>query len=128
MGEPVCREIKEASTLLALLANPDRLAIVCLLLEGERSVMQIEIALALHQPSLSQQIGALRRAGLIAGRRAARNIVYRLVDPRAETIVRALRGIYAELLPASALLAGGQDRTAMIEATVAARLAEREWM
>jgi DNA-binding transcriptional ArsR family regulator len=102
MVEPICQAIGAASELLSLLANPDRLAIVCLLLEGERSVGQIEVALRLHQPTLSQQIGTLRRAGLIAGRRSARHVVYRLTDPRAEAIVATLRGIYSELLPASA--------------------------
>jgi hypothetical protein len=51
-----------------------------------------------------------------------------LVDPRAEAIVTALRGVYSELLPASALMAGDGDPVAMTAVTVAAWLAEREWM
>ncbi len=128
MSQPICREIGEASELLGFLANPDRLAILCLLLEGERTVMQLEVALSLRQPSLSQQIGTLRRAKLIEGRRVARQVVYRLYDGRVGVVIRALRGIYAELVPASALAVTGADRAAMAQAVIAARLAEREWM
>ena len=128
MAKPICRDIGEASALLALLANADRLAILCLLLEGPRTVMQLEVALDLHQPSLSQQIGTLRRAGLIAGQRTARQVSYRVSDGRVGTVVGALRGIYADLVPASALAVTGGDRAAMTQAAIAARLAEREWM
>jgi DNA-binding transcriptional ArsR family regulator len=128
MSQPICREIGEASELLAFLANPDRLAILCLLLEGERTVMQLEVALSLRQPSLSQQIGILRRAKLIEGRREARQVVYRLSDRRVEVLIGTLRGIFADLIPASALAVTGQDRAAMTQAVIAARLAEREWM
>ena len=128
MSSPICRELGEASALLGFLANPDRLAILCLLLEGERTVMQFEVALGLRQPSLSQQVGILRRAGLIAGRRVARQVVYRLCDARVGPVIEALRGLYADLMPASALAVTGHDRAAMTQDLVAARLAEREWM
>jgi hypothetical protein len=56
------------------------------------------------------------------------HLVYPLVDPRAEAIVAALRGVYSALLPASALLAVDGAPVAMTAATVAVRLAERGWM
>lgn len=128
MSRPICREMGEASALLGFLANPDRLAILCVLLEGQRTVMELEVALNLRQPSLSQQIGILRRAKLIAGKRTARQVTYCLVDARVRLVIETLRGIYADLLPASALAVSGSNRAAMIEAAVAARLTEREWM
>jgi DNA-binding transcriptional ArsR family regulator len=132
MKAPVaCRNIGAASELLRNLANPSRLAIICLLLEGERSVMELEAALGLHQPTLSQQLAVLRRAGLIAGRRTARQVYYRVSDERAAGIVAALRGLFPPFLPASALLTvdkGDTSRADLIKAGVLARLAGREMM
>ncbi|MGE7413208.1 ArsR/SmtB family transcription factor [Methylobacterium tarhaniae] len=126
-----CRNIGAASDLLALLANPNRLGIVCLLLEGERSVMALEVALDIPQPTLSQQIGILREAGIIAGRRVARRVFYRVVDDRARRIVETLRGLFDDLLPASVILASAdpsQSREALAAASAASRLAEWEAM
>ena len=127
----ICRNIGLASELLALLANPNRLAIVCLLLEGERSVMAIEVALDIQQPTLSQQLGILREAGIVTGRRLARRVYYQLADDRAARVVETLRAIFAELLPASVILSSAdpiRDRGALAAAAALARLAEREMM
>lgn len=116
-----CRNVGLASALLATLANPTRLAIVCLLAEGDRSVAQIEEALGIGQPTLSQQLGVLRSAGAATGVRRARAVVYRLSDDRLRTLVAVLRDIFTELLPAATAPAARRD--AML-----ARLAEQEMM
>ena len=127
----ICRDIGRASELLALLGNPNRLAITCLLLEGERSVMALEVALEIPQPTLSQQLGLLREAGIIEGRRVARRVFYRVVDDRVRSIVETLRSFHGDLLPASVILASAdptQDRDALATAAAASRLAEWEMM
>lgn len=93
----LCRSIGEASGLLKALANPNRLSIVCMLLEGERSVAAIESELGIKQPTLSQQLGELREAGLVATRRDAKHIYYRVVDDRAGRIVKTLREVFTKL-------------------------------
>ncbi|HWK95477.1 MAG TPA: metalloregulator ArsR/SmtB family transcription factor [Pseudolabrys sp.] len=93
----LCRSIGEASDLLKALANPNRLSIVCMLLEGERSVAAIESELGIRQPTLSQQLGELREAGLVATRRDAKHIYYRVVDDRAGQIVKTLRIAFTQL-------------------------------
>jgi DNA-binding transcriptional ArsR family regulator len=127
----LCKDIGAASDLLRSLANPNRLAIICLLLEGERSVMEMEAALGIRQPTLSQQLSALRDAGLIEGRRALKHVFYRVCDDRAARIVAILRTMYADLLPASAVLTrsdGTMDRAALARAAAITRIAEREMM
>ncbi len=74
-----------------MLGNARRLKIVVFLDERERSVGEIEAALAIHQPTLSQQLGELRDAGLIAGRKAAKSVIYSLTDGLGR---RALETIY----------------------------------
>jgi DNA-binding transcriptional ArsR family regulator len=93
----LCRSVDDASELLKSLANPNRLSIFCMLLEGERSVAEIEEELGIRQPTLSQQLGELRDAGLVATRRGAKHVFYRVADDRAGRIVATLREVFAPL-------------------------------
>lgn len=88
-----------AADFLRSLAHPMRLRILCRLLEGELSVAGFETELGLKQPSLSQQLGQLREAGLVTSRREAKSIFYRLSDDRIETILNALWEIFADARP-----------------------------
>jgi DNA-binding transcriptional ArsR family regulator len=82
---------QKAAELLRALAHPMRLQILCRLLDGELSVAGFESELGLKQPNLSQQLGQLREAGLVATRREAKSIFYRLLDKRVQGILDALR-------------------------------------
>lgn len=93
----ICRSVGEASDLLKSIANPNRLSIVCLLLEGERSVAELESELGIRQPTLSQQLGELRDAGIVATRREAKHVFYRVADQRAARIIATLRDIFSDL-------------------------------
>jgi DNA-binding transcriptional ArsR family regulator len=64
--------------MLRVLANATRLAILNHLIEGERSVAQIEQALHIGQPVLSQQLAELREAGALVARRQGKSVFYRL--------------------------------------------------
>ena len=89
-----------AADTLRTLAHPARLRIALLLLGVERSVAGIEAALGLRQPNLSQQLGALRDAGLVASRREAKSVFYRLAGPDQERLVGAIRhGFCGPALP-----------------------------
>ena len=89
-------DVGPAAELLRSLASPQRLAIVCTLIEGERAVSELEATLGIRQPSLSQHLGSLREAGIIAGRREAKAAFYRVSDPRAAAVVEALHAIFCE--------------------------------
>lgn len=85
---------QEASQLLKSLANPNRLMIVCTLVEGERSVAELENELGIHQPTLSQQLTALREAGLVQTRRESRHVYYCLTNDKAAQVIEALYRIF----------------------------------
>jgi DNA-binding transcriptional ArsR family regulator len=87
----------EVSELLKLLGNPQRLLIACLLREGDYAVSEIEEKLGIRQPTLSQQLGALREAGVIEGRREAKAVIYHLVDARMRHILDALHSIFSPM-------------------------------
>lgn len=88
------RHAGEAAALLKSVANQNRLMIVCTLVEGEHSVGQLEETLGIHQPTLSQQLTVLRGAGIVATRRDAKQIFYRLTEEKACRLVVALYEIF----------------------------------
>jgi DNA-binding transcriptional ArsR family regulator len=90
-----------AADFLRALAHPMRLRILCRLLDGECAVAGFESGLGLKQPNLSQQLAALRDAGLVATRRESKSVVYRLADPRVERVLAALRAAMAGDPPAA---------------------------
>jgi DNA-binding transcriptional ArsR family regulator len=94
-------KVGEASGFLRKLSNPDRLLVACALADGERSVRALEEMLDIRQPGLSQQLAELREAGLIAGRRDGKQVIYRLADPRVETLVATLHGLFCKEAPAA---------------------------
>lgn len=93
----VCRSVEEASELLKLIGNANRLAIVCYLMVTEASVSALEEELGIRQPTLSQQLAELREAGVIEGRRDGKAIVYRVADSRVRMIVETLRELFSGL-------------------------------
>jgi DNA-binding transcriptional ArsR family regulator len=84
---------QKAAELLRALAHPMRLQILCRLRDGELAVSGFETELGLKQPSLSQQLAALRDAELVATRREGKAIFYRLVDERVAPLLDALEHV-----------------------------------
>ena len=84
----------EASRLLRSLAHGQRLRVLCLLVDGELSVGQINERIDLSQSALSQHLARLRADGLVATRREAQTIYYRLASGPARQLIGALHGIY----------------------------------
>ena len=96
-------QAEAASDFMKRLANPNRLMIACTLVQGERSVGDLEAALGLKQPLLSQQLAELREAGIVEARREVKQVFYRLSDPRAAALIATLHRIFckAEVDPPS---------------------------
>lgn len=85
----------EAARLLRLLANENRLLLLChLMAEGEMGVGALAETLGLSQPALSQHLAMLREDGLVATRRDAQSIFYRVADPKVGRVLEVLRDIY----------------------------------
>lgn len=88
------RHAGDAAGLLKLLANESRLMVLCALAEGELSVGEINSVVDLSQSALSQHLASLREAGLVATRREAQLIYYRLADDKVTRIMQTLQSIY----------------------------------
>jgi DNA-binding transcriptional ArsR family regulator len=84
-----------AARLLKALGNPQRLRVLCLLVEGERSVGEIHKDLPdLSQSALSQHLARLREEGLVRTRREAQSIRYALEPGPAKAVIEVLHGAY----------------------------------
>jgi DNA-binding transcriptional ArsR family regulator len=83
-----------ASRLMKLLANEQRLILVCKLIDGECSVGELANYAGLGQSAASQHLSKLRAEAVVSTRREAQTIYYRLVDPAAIRIVLTLCEIY----------------------------------
>jgi DNA-binding transcriptional ArsR family regulator len=70
----------KASSFLKSLANPQRLRIMCLIMEQERPVGELAEAVELNQSAVSQHLALLRREGLLKTRRDGQTIYYQLAD------------------------------------------------
>jgi DNA-binding transcriptional ArsR family regulator len=85
----------EAARLLKLLANENRLLILCrLVAEREMPVGEIAAAVGLSQSALSQHLAKMREEGLVATRREAQTVHYRIADPDTRRILALLKSIY----------------------------------
>ncbi len=88
------RGAKDATAVMRALANQDRLLLLCKLSQAEASVGDLEEALQIHQPTLSQQLAALREKGLVKTRREGKHIFYRVADPRVLILLEQLYKLY----------------------------------
>jgi DNA-binding transcriptional ArsR family regulator len=85
---------ESACALMKVLSNPDRLLLLCELAQGERNVGELEEALGIVQPTLSQQLGVLRQEGLVTTRRDGKNIYYAMASDPAMAVMQVLYAQY----------------------------------
>ena len=85
---------RQASEFLKALSHEVRLLILCFLIEGEKSVTEIEKMLKLRQPAVSQQLARLRADGLVETRRNGKNIYYSLARTEVREVIQVLHDAF----------------------------------
>src|SRR5262245_499299 len=92
--------------LFRALAHPARVRVLEVLVDGERSVSELQPLVGIELSHLSQQLGVLRRAGLVTARRERSSVYYALRDPLvAELLAVAKQFLLATLSETRDLLA-----------------------
>ena len=76
------------------LAHPVRIRILELLVNGDRSVQELQEALDLEQPVVSQQLAVLRVSNIVAGRKQGVSVRYAVRDPLVGTLLDTARQIF----------------------------------
>jgi ArsR family transcriptional regulator, virulence genes transcriptional regulator len=86
-----------AAAMLRALANERRLMVLCLLIEaGELSAGDLAREVELSQSALSQHLAKMREEGLVACRREAQSVHYRIADPNVKRLIAVLKNIYCD--------------------------------
>lgn len=88
------RNARKASDFLKALSHENRLLLLCLLAERERSVTELENILSLRQPTVSQQLARLRLDDLVTTRRDGKTIYYSLANDDVRRVISVIYDIY----------------------------------
>lgn len=92
-------QCNEATAFLKLLANPNRLAVLCTLLDDKYNVGDLAKRLNLPQAALSNQLTLLREAGLVDCEVHHRERLYYIADPRVSEMIHLLHRFFCPDLP-----------------------------
>jgi ArsR family transcriptional regulator, virulence genes transcriptional regulator len=95
----MARQADTAVELLKALANPQRLRILCLLIEGERNVSEINAVVPLSQSALSQHLAVLRAKGLVTTRKQSQTVFYRVAEGPVHQVIETLHDTYCPVVP-----------------------------
>lgn len=95
-SESLIKRASECSALLGALANKNRLAIMCHLMDSEMPVGAIAERVGLSQSALSQHLAKLRMMELVATRRDRQMIYYSCNSARVRSLLATLDGLYCE--------------------------------
>ncbi len=85
---------EEAARLLSALGQSKRLMVLCRLVDTEMSVGALAESVGLGQSALSQHLARLRDLGIVATRREAQTIYYRLASDNARRLIGLLYELY----------------------------------
>lgn len=88
-------QAKKIAELLKLLANEQRLLILCALLDGKLTVSEIHLHTSnITASALSQHLNQLRTAGILASEKHGMNVFYHIEDQRVITLIEAIKKEY----------------------------------
>jgi DNA-binding transcriptional ArsR family regulator len=108
--------------LFRVLGHPVRIRMLELLIEGERTVGQLQAELDLDSSGASQHLAALRQQSILESRRAGTSVYYRIRDPRVSQLLAVARQILTSALTDShALLSDLAEASADADAVAPAR-------
>ncbi len=90
-------DILQASLAMKAIAHPLRLKVLCVLGEGELSVQEIVDNVGTSQSNISQHLAILRDKGVLATRKDANRVYYRIGDPRTVKLVGMMRDVFCSI-------------------------------
>ncbi|HSR00626.1 MAG TPA: metalloregulator ArsR/SmtB family transcription factor [Sphingomicrobium sp.] len=88
--------LDEASEFLKALSSRRRLAILCHLWEGERSVGDLVKLTGARDTAVSQQLALLRKDRIVAARREGQTLYYSIAHEGASRLLETLHSVFCE--------------------------------
>jgi DNA-binding transcriptional ArsR family regulator len=90
-------EAKQVATVLRILANENRLQILCELIDGPKTVGNLCTRVsAISQSALSQHLALLKAHGMVEDHKSGQNVTYSIADVRITEIIAALKRTYCD--------------------------------
>lgn len=87
-------EIERASRSLKAMSHPLRLKILCTLGDGEVSVQDIVEIVGTSQSNISQHLAILKDKGILASRKDANRVYYRVGDNRTLRLIDMMQQVF----------------------------------
>lgn len=87
---------KKAEAMLKVLANANRLMILCHLIKSEKTVNELTSLVGLSQSALSQHLAKMRALNLVETRKVGQEVFYRIESMEVEAILSTLYLIYCK--------------------------------
>jgi len=93
-ADEMTQNARAACEFLKALSHETRLRVLCLLMEGEKSVSELEESLGIRQASVSQQLQRLRAERLVSTRRDGKAVYYSLASSDARELIAVLYKLF----------------------------------
>ena len=90
-------DIQQAAMAIKAIAHPLRLKILCVLGDQEISVLDIVEQVGTSQSNISQHLAILRDKGVLATRKDANRVYYRIGDIRTLKLIGMMRDVFCTL-------------------------------
>ncbi|MGA9667509.1 MAG: metalloregulator ArsR/SmtB family transcription factor [Gallionella sp.] len=90
-------DIQQAALAIKAIAHPLRLKILCVLGDQEISVQDIVEQVGTSQSNISQHLAILRDKGVLATRKEANRVFYRIGDMRTLKLVGMMRDVFCTI-------------------------------
>lgn len=84
----------EVSDILKTMAHPERLMVLCQLVDGEVGVAQLQQRTSLSQSAFSQQLSVLKKHNLVTVRKESQQVFYALADGRVKELIASFYTIF----------------------------------
>ncbi len=94
LGTQMQAQAEQAAELLKALSNPQRLRVMCMLIDSEKTVGEINAEIELSQSALSQHLAVLREGGWVQTRRESQNVYYSVTEGPVHKLIQTLHDIY----------------------------------
>ncbi|CCN68645.1 ArsR/SmtB family transcription factor [Vibrio nigripulchritudo] len=86
----------EVAEILRILSHPERLLVLCQLMEGELGAGQLQNSSTLSQSAFSQHLTVLRKHNLVKVRKESQQVFYSLADERIAALIHNLHKVFCE--------------------------------
>ena len=94
--EMLAEQCETVSNLLKAIAHPQRLRILCRLVEGPSSVADLEEYCGASQSLVSQYLGRMKAEGLLKSEREGKYVFYEIQNPELKEMMKGMQKIFCK--------------------------------